>query len=91
VSGIPKTARVVLKAFEQNASNLEELEPKLRDLLLVLADDPLLLVQQVHDPGAGDHPHTRARVCQPAPSALSAPSVNRYTVQPSCGEAPSAL
>lgn len=35
-----KSARVLLEAFEKNASNLEELEPNLRDLLLVIADDP---------------------------------------------------
>ncbi|MEV3856066.1 phage tail assembly protein [Streptomyces sp. NPDC050095] len=38
-----KTARVLLEAFEKNAENLEELEPKLRDLLLVVADDPKAL------------------------------------------------
>ncbi|MFD5392761.1 MULTISPECIES: phage tail assembly protein [unclassified Streptomyces] len=42
-----KTARVLLEAFEKNANNLEELEPQLRDLFLVIADDPKAMADEM--------------------------------------------
>ncbi len=42
-----KTARVLLEKLEKNAGNLDELEPMLRDLLLVIASDPKVMSDEM--------------------------------------------
>ncbi|MFD9813983.1 phage tail assembly protein [Streptomyces sp. NPDC059080] len=42
-----KTARVLLEKFEKNTGALEELEPHLRDLILVIADDPKAMADEM--------------------------------------------
>jgi len=60
-----KTARVLLEVFETNASNLEEMEPQFRDLLLTLADEPQGSQRRDEGLAAG---HVPRRVCGNCPS-----------------------